>query len=208
MSLEEIKGNYDAIFSLGDLCLASMQLKKSNLRSFSGVLDWMASPALKDVNRLLDNRFAGYMDRQNLRIIGYATDKYICVADEHYNMVSNHDFEATKNTIYSLNGYQEVREKFDRRINRFLDKAANSKRILFVRTEGSFEDTLELHSVLSGLVKNEFRILIVNHTNVTQMVVKDWPIEGVTVVDLPDKEKWSENDHYWESILEGVQIRE
>ncbi|EHL78862.1 DUF1796 family putative cysteine peptidase [Bacillus smithii] len=46
MSLEDIKGTYDSVFSLGDLCLTSIQLKKNNLRPFSGVLDWMASPSL------------------------------------------------------------------------------------------------------------------------------------------------------------------
>jgi len=31
MSLKDISGTYDAIFSLGDLCLAAVQLRKNNL---------------------------------------------------------------------------------------------------------------------------------------------------------------------------------
>jgi hypothetical protein len=118
MRLQELKGSYDAIFSLGDLCLSSIQLQNNNLRPYSGVLDWMASPKLSDVNRLLKNRFIGFMDLPNLRIIGYADDN-ICVSDEAYHFVSNHDFEVGPNTLTHLGTYPEVREKFDRRLNVF-----------------------------------------------------------------------------------------
>ena len=69
MNLEGIKGHYDAIFSLGDLCLTSLQLKDNNLRTFSGILDWVSSPSLKNVNVLLQNRFADFLNLKNLRII-------------------------------------------------------------------------------------------------------------------------------------------
>ncbi|MBA2873400.1 DUF1796 family putative cysteine peptidase [Thermaerobacillus caldiproteolyticus] len=206
MGLEVIKGTYDSVFSLGDLCLTAIQLKKNNLRPFSGVLDWMASPSLSNVNRLLRNRFAGFMDLPNLRIIGYATDQLICVSDDAYQIVSNHDFEVGKNTLSYLGGYPEVKEKFDRRIRRFLEKMETSQRILFVRTEGTFEEVLELESVLSEMVKNDFRILLVNHSNVNGIVEKNWPIERVCVVELPNHDKWNANDHYWKTIFDGVHL--
>jgi len=206
MSLEDIKGTYDSVFSLGDLCLTSIQLKKNNLRPFSGVLDWMASPSLSSVNRLLKNRFVGFMDLPNLRIIGYASDQLICVSDDGYQIVSNHDFEVGKNTLSHLGGYPEVREKFDRRIKRFLEKMETSKRILFVRTEGTFEEVLELESILSKMVKHDFRILIVNHTDVSGLTEKNWPIERVSVVELPNRDIWNANDHFWKMMFDGVQL--
>lgn len=205
MSLAKIKGEYDAIFSLGDLCLAAIQLEKNNLRPFSGVLDWMASPNLSDVNRLLRNRFIGFMERENLRVIEQ-TESFIVVSDDAYQMVSNHDFEVDKNTLTNLATYPEVREKYDRRIKRFLEKLDTSNRILFVRTEAEFQDTLELDAILSSLVKHDYRILIVNHTNVNTMVEKDWPIERVCVVDLPNQDKWEGNHHYWKNMLNEVTI--
>lgn len=206
MSLEDIKGTYDSVFSLGDLCLTSIQLKKNNLRPFSGVLDWMASPSLSNVNRLLKNRFVGFMDLPNLRIIGYASDQLICVSDDGYQIVSNHDFEVGKNTLSHLGGYPEVRVKFDRRIKRFLEKMETSKRILFVRTEGTFEEVLELESILSKMVKHDFRILIVNHTDVSGLTEKNWPIERVSVVELPNQDIWNANDHFWKMMFDGVQL--
>lgn len=49
------------------------------------------------------------MDLPNLRIIGYASDQLICVSDDGYQIVSNHDFEVGKNTLSHLGGYPEVR---------------------------------------------------------------------------------------------------
>lgn len=205
MGLDKIKGNYDAIFSLGDLCLTSIQLEKNRLRPFSGVLDWMASPNLSDVNRLLRNRFIGFMDFPNLRAFEQ-NESFVIVSDDAYHIVSNHDFSTDKNTLTHLADYSKVKEKYDRRIQRFLNKLETSKRILFVRTEASYQDTLELEAILSSLVKNDFRILIVNHTNVSHMIEKDWGLENVCVVNLPNQDQWEGNHHYWASMLDGVKV--
>ncbi|GER71195.1 hypothetical protein BpJC7_24980 [Weizmannia acidilactici] len=209
MSLAEIKGKYDAIFSLGDLCLAALQLRKNNLRPFAGPLDWMSSPSLSDVNRLLRNRFTGFMDLPNLKPTGYSTgvdtkEQFLVVHDTAYNIVSSHDFKADQNSFEKLSTYPDVRKKLDRRIKRFLEMANKGKRILFIRTEGSLSEVSELESVLSQLVKNDFNILVVNHTNVNELIEKEWPIERVHVVELPNKEKWQENDHYWREIFDGI----
>jgi len=211
MRLEDLKGNYDAIFSLGDLCLAALQLRKNNLRPFAGPLDWMSSPSLPSVSRLLKSRFIGYMDKSNLTPSGYSTgvdssEPYICVTDMGYQIVSSHDFKADKNTLSNLATYPEVRAKFDRRIKKFLDILSTGKRILFIRTEGTFEEVLELEEVLSQLVENEFHILLVNHTNTSVLIEKDWPVENVCAIGLPNEEKWEGNDHYWRDIFNGIHI--
>ncbi|AFM01435.1 Putative papain-like cysteine peptidase (DUF1796) [Desulfitobacterium dehalogenans ATCC 51507] len=206
MRLQDLKGTYDAVYSLGDLCLGSIQLEKNNLRPYSGVLDWMASPALSDVNRLLKNRFIGFMDLPNLRIIGYAGEKNICVSDDAYHMVSNHDFEIGKNSLSHLGSYAEVKEKFDRRIHRFLEKAATCQRMLFVRTEGDLGEAKELVKVLSALVRNDFRVLLVNHTNVQGLVEDDWPLDKVCAIQLPAENKFTANDHFWTKMLKDIDI--
>lgn len=205
MDLAQLKGKYDAIFSLGDLCLASIQLKKHNLRPYSGVLDWMASLQLSDVNRLLENRFVGFMEYENLRIIGYADD-CICVSDDGYNMVSNHDFGRDKNTLQYLGSYDEVIQKYERRIQRFLTKMKTAKRILFVRTEGTLGDAADLQDTLSKLVKHDFSILLINHTPVTGIVEKSWPLEKVCSIEFPNTDKWEGNHDLWEEVLSGIRL--
>jgi len=205
MNIDESKGSYDAVFSLGDLCLTSIQLKKHSLRPYSGVLDWVASPMLSKVTSLLENQFVGYMDSENLRVIGYA-DKFICVSDDGYNIVSNHDFGIESNTLENLKSYQEVKEKYDRRIRRFLGELKNANRILFVRTEGTFEEAVELQNTLLRLVKKDFCVLLINHTDVQGIVEKNWPLEKVCAVDFPNLDKWEGNHALWEELLSGITL--
>ncbi|MCL1630574.1 papain-like cysteine peptidase [Sporolactobacillus sp. CPB3-1] len=207
MSFETINGNYDSIFSLGDLCLASIQLRKLHLRPFAGVIDWMGSPSLHDVNRLLKNRFQGFMERSNLSVKGYADEKNLLVVDTQYNIISNHDFDARLNTVTHLATYPEVKAKFDRRVNRFLTKVRTNKRILFIRTEGAFDEILALQETLSQLVNGDFRILVINHTNVKDMVVKNWPIDKVCALEFPNRDKWDGNNELWAQALKDVHLR-
>lgn len=206
MNLERIKGHYDAIFSLGDLCLTSIQLKENNLRTFSGILDWVSSPSLKNVNVLLQNRFADFLNLKNLRIIKYISQWDLLVWDEVYNIGFNHDFKTDKNTLTHLGGYAEVKEKYDRRIQRFLEKLSTSQRILFIRTEASFEEVAELEAILSGMIANDFRILVINHKDVDRLVETSWPLQRVCAIELPNHDKWNANIHYWKMILSDVTL--
>lgn len=207
LGLENIKGAYDSTFSLGHLCLAAMQLRKFQLRPFSGVLDWVGSPDLTNVNRLLRQQFSDFLNPAHIKPIKYLSPEDVYVLDEVYNIGFNHDFKTDKNTLTHLGGFPEIKEKYDRRIKRFLEKMATSERILFIRTEGSFEEVQELESILSNMVKNDFRLLVVNHKDIDKMVEVDWPLAKTTVVELPDKEIWNENDPYWEKIFEGVTLK-
>lgn len=206
MNRQELMGNYDAIFSLGDLCLTSIQLKKHQLRPYSGVMDWVATPDLSKLNMLLRNRFYNLMNFENLRIIGPAGVDMICVSDDYYYFVSNHDFSTDKNSLTHIGSYDEVMEKYNRRIARFLEKMDTAKRILFVRTEGSFEDAMELQSVLENLVKNDFSILLINHEDVNGIVEKNWPLSKVYAVDFPNVDKWEGNHDLWAQILQGIKL--
>ena len=207
MNIDDIKGDYDAIFSLGDLCLTSIQLKKHKLRPYSGVLDWVASPKLSKVNQLLKNRFVAFLEFENLRVLGYA-DKCICVSDDGYQIVSNHDFHVANNTLESLDGYADVMVKYNRRIRRFLAEMNNAKKILFVRTEGTFEDVAELHNVLQKLVKHDFNILLINHTDVSGLVEKNWPLEKVCALEFPNVDKWEGNHALWSHVLKGIKLNQ
>jgi hypothetical protein len=211
MNLEDIKGTYDSIFSLGHFCLSAIQMKKNNLRPFAGVLDWVGSPSLPDVNRLLRNRFVGFWEPSNMRVIGHATPKDLLVSDDAYKIYFNHDFKTDINTPTHLAAFPDVKEKYNRRIQRFLEKMTTSQRILFIRTKGTLEEVRELEMVLAEMVKNDFQILLVNHTNVNRITEKNWPLKKVCVVELPGQGKRgeplsNENDHYWKMIFNGVNI--
>ncbi|MCY9694369.1 DUF1796 family putative cysteine peptidase [Paenibacillus alginolyticus] len=205
MQLVDLKGSYDAIFSLGDLCLPAMQLEKNGLRPYAGVLDWMISIRLSDVNLLLKQRFHGFMELADLQVLGYAGQQ-LMVLDTNYSLISNHDFSIHKNSIFHLSAYPEVKAKYDRRITRFWEVLTTRQRVLFVRTGGTFQQVQQLQFVLSELVSYDFRILFIQHSNVTEMVETDCPFEKVCWIQLPNQEIWNANDHFWRNIFEGIHL--
>lgn len=206
MGNDQIKGGYDAVFSLGDLCLGAIQLKKNGLRPFSGPLDWMGTPQLPKVRELFEKRFADFMHLENLRIIGKATEQMLLVLDERNLIYSNHDFDTMRNSLTQLHMYPQVKERLDRRANRLLENLLTAQRILFVRTNASLEETAELERVLRSIISNDFRILVVNHGLVSGIVEKHWPINNVYSVELPNNEIWEGNNSLWVQLFQDVYL--
>lgn len=204
MNWSELKGTYDAIFSLGELCLTSIQLEKNGLRPYAGPIDWMASYDLKDVNRLIQNRFKGFMDLEHLTVENMASDKLYLVKENHYNILSNHDFFTHKNTPNDLTAYPEVKVKYDRRVHRFLEKMMTSHKILFVRVGASIEDIAVLQETLSNIVVHDFSILLINHTPVNQPTEVPCELSNVCHFHFPDFDIWSNNDHWWTQLLSEI----
>ena len=212
MYLNDIKGSYGAIFGLGHNCLVGIQLRKNNLRPYAGVIDWVASPSLPDVTRLLSNRFSGFMEPRNLEIVGYATDRDLLVTDKAYTIHFNHDFKTDANTLTNLSAFPLVKQKYDRRIARELEKFDSGDKLLFIRTEGTFEEAHALERALSKVVKGDFHILLINHTNVTGIVETNWQLEKVCTLELPntkfgEEEMFNINDAFWRAILQEFQIK-
>ena len=207
MKLQEIQKEYDAIFSLGHNCLAAMKLRDHNLRVFAGPFDWVGSPNLSKVTNLLSNDFSEFLELRNLKGIQYVSDTDILVLDE-VNIISfNHDFKTDRNTLEDLLDLPLIKEKYERRIKRFQKILSEDKRVLFIRTEGTKEEVVELQKVLKNLVKNDFSILIINHTDMEEMVEVDWEIENVCTLEFPNKEIWDGNNQYWKEILEPISLK-
>ncbi|WP_159881064.1 DUF1796 family putative cysteine peptidase [Paenibacillus puerhi] len=207
MKVSELSGPYDAIFSLGQNCMPAIQLEKNGLRPFAGVLDWMMSDTLSDVNRLLLSRFDPFMELPDLRVVSAGYKNYM-VKDERNNVVSVHDFPLSKNTEHHLATYDEFKEKLNRRITRFYDKASTSRRTLFIRLLGTYEEVLQLQTILRGIVAHDFTLLVVNYSEVTGLVECDWGIDDVCVVEIPSAELWNyRSDPYWQHLFKGIALR-
>ncbi|KYG94792.1 DUF1796 family putative cysteine peptidase [Paenibacillus jamilae] len=206
MRLAQLAGEYEAVFSLGQNCTPAIQLEKNRLRPFAGVLDWMMSDTLSDVNRLLENRFAGFMDLPNLSVVGTSQLNYM-VRDIAYNVISVHDFPQERNTSSDLVTYPEFKEKIDRRIERFFAKTQMAKRSLFVRMLGTYEEVEELERILSGMVANEFRLLVVNCSGVTELTEVDWQLPHVCAVEMPFADVWNyKSDPHWRTLFKEMTL--
>lgn len=224
MNLQDIKGSYDVIVSLGSACNPATLLKQHNLRRFSGPLDWCVSLSLSDVSRLLKNRFEGFMELENMCLLDetktyvhndddedpvFPSDestkpiKAYWVKDTYYNVISMHDFPILPNQHWTVT-YPSYKEKLNRRINRFLEKITNSQSVLFVRWGASYSQAVELQSVLSKIVKGQFTILILCPVNDLQNISEvNWGIDRVCAVTVPDKPF---DNSTWEYVLNGITI--
>lgn len=210
---KEIKGSYDLIVSLGSSCEPAGHLRRLQLRTFSAPLDWMVSLSLRDVNRLLRNRFEGYMELGNMApdegSAMYVNDEVVQQAKSYfvreykYNILSVHDFPIIPDQPW-WSRYKEYKELLDYRIERFLSRMAESRNALFVRWGGSYEEAAELREVLGQLVGGEFRILMVQGIEGLESVIDDqWDLDRICSVSIPYR---AGDLHTWDLLLEGVYL--
>jgi hypothetical protein len=221
LNLNDIKKSYDVIVSLGSSCSPAMQLRRHNLRRFSGPLDWSVSLTLSDVSRLLKNKFDGFMEIKNMRLLeethffldeGVAVlprdgstqpIKSYFVKDTYYNILSVHDFPILPNQDWSVT-YPSYKEKLNYRINRFLEKITNSQSVLFVRWKASYDEAIELQSVLSEIVNGHFNILILHPVDGSQGVSEmNWGLDKVCSVKVPND---TNDNSTWDFVLNGITL--
>lgn len=222
MNLQDVKISYDLIVSLGMSCAPAINMQRNNLRKFSMPLDWMVSYSLADVNKLYKSSFQNFMELKNLQLLEEthffledglpvypngnknALVKSYYVRDTFYNIISVHDFPITLGKHWSTN-YPAYKAKLDLRIKRFWDKLLSSKIILFIRWFATYEQAVELQTILSDILKaNEFTVLILNPVSeLTSVREINWDINHICVLEFPD----DMNDYdSWDYILKDIQI--
>ncbi|MFD2701171.1 DUF1796 family putative cysteine peptidase [Paenibacillus shunpengii] len=206
MKWTDIKGHYDVAYSLGHNCLAASQLNHSRIRTMAGVIDWMITPQLSGVTELLRNRFKYMMQPENMTVIGVnpLAECYI-VRDAAYDIYSHHDFPLVSNTPHHLASYSILQDKIERRSARFLNRMILNKKTLFLRTEATRHETAELIDVLQKMTAGEFRLLVVNHASVQNVVEIDWELPNVCTLLIPQVDNMFEDNHsIWRYILQDI----
>jgi hypothetical protein len=216
MNLQELnRTTYDLVASLGQNCDPASHLRRHKLRKFSMPLDWVVSTSLTDVNRLLANKFQGYMDLSNMQVIE-GTSQYVdefaavvqkipsyFIKDMSYNVTSVHDFPIIPHQSWHYT-YHVYKAKLNVRIQRFLEETGTSKSTLFIRLLATYDQAFELQSVLRKFTNGDFKVLIINPiANLQQVTELDWGLEHVCVVQIPSTNNMKE----WDYILNGIKIR-
>ncbi|MCY8233371.1 DUF1796 family putative cysteine peptidase [Priestia endophytica] len=224
LNLQDIKGSYDAVFSLGSACNPALQFQRLNLKRFtSSPLDWSYSPFLSDVNRLFKNNFKGFMELKNMRVVNdkgdyvYAHDgapvvpdkeiqiptKSYVIQDTVYNIFSAHDFPIIGDQSWIVT-YPSFKKTLNYRIYRFLKKVANSESVLFVRWVANYDEAVELQSILSHMVKGCFNVLILNPVEDLEEIIEvEWELDRTCVVNVPSDPN---SDSTWDHVLNGVTL--
>ena len=151
-----------AIISLGTNCQVAWYSRELGLRDFAYPFDWCISP-FDTVYSLINNNFENFFLKEHL-----IQDTDHSVKDTLYNMRFLHDFPAqhggstgdANNTHYwgvlsadYMEAYETIKQKYQRRIERFYRTISSGKKVYFVRI---FDTTKQQAIDLSNLIQLKF----------------------------------------------------
>ena len=123
---------YDFFCSLGLDCTMAGCVRMANTRSFSGPFDWLNGGTLESRINLINTEFKDFLNKDDLEEIIMENDnqpdkkRY---KNTRTGLCFHHDWLAANPF---LSEYISVKEKYDRRINRFMNLLAKQRGCLFV----------------------------------------------------------------------------
>lgn len=126
---------YDVIYSIGHDCSCAANLKRFHLRNTSGVLDWLWGPTLSEVFKVLSDDFKDFLIKDDLEKLAKnpVQTNHDLSHDYYHNKRNNYEFlHDFPSNIPLSDCFDTVKEKYNRRIARFLDDIYSNKDILLV----------------------------------------------------------------------------
>jgi hypothetical protein len=186
---------FDFIFSLGENCAAATYLRRFNLRYISSPFDWLCNVSLKTRVDLLVNGFNGFLEKQNL-----------CRIEKNRNGDPHHDFYLDKKLGFKFlhdfpvgksldDSFPAVKEKYNRRIERLLQRLKTPQNVLCVWSGYDFPIVYkELQNAISCLSESfpevNFSLLVIEN-DMTSSRIKEKQIGDDIIVFtgpfIPDK---------------------
>jgi len=178
---------YDFVCSVGHYCAAAMYLRRHDLRSMSGPLDWvgMEPDGLAVSLRLLGDGFRGFLERSTLKPLPdrarYGDGVHDCYLDEGTGMLVYHDFPCG---VPFDEAYAAVRAKYDRRVARLHRKLKACRRALLVfQTITEHPDVSQgapaLERLRARYPKTQIDLLVIEHVEGLAEVEESCPVSGV-----------------------------
>lgn len=152
-----LEAEYDFVASIGYDCHCATMLRKLGLRSCSSPLDWLTAAPLETRLRLVETRFAGFLEKRNMRKLEKEPDAP-GKGNDHYEDAATglrffHDF---RETLPFDEAYEQVRAKYDRRIARLYDNVAKARRTLFVWCDAARPLPEETRAAAEGRLRAAF----------------------------------------------------
>lgn len=128
------KKKYDIIYSIGTDCACAGYLKKYNLRNCAGPFDWLTRASFETRMNLIANDFKDFFNIKDIKLLSLGKNEPI---NQHMNNYKNirhdfyyyHDFPAA---MSFENAFIEAKEKYNRRIKRFMEDLKNKEKVLLI----------------------------------------------------------------------------
>ena len=141
---------YDLIFSIGEACSCTSVLRALNLQQASYPFDWLFGSDFLGRCNILINDFDRFIEKNDLEY-SYEERSISCVAYHNvFNDITfNHDF--LKSVEFNAM-YEDVKQKYERRIKRLLSKISEAQKFLIVYVEvpSSSHIRVENDEILKG----------------------------------------------------------
>ncbi len=136
---------FDYFISLGSHCPIAASMAKYGMRAFSAPFDWLITADFKWVIHYMETDFKDFLLRKNLK---------------HYDEYAEHFCDIQSDIRFLHEGvnieyeYEKVKEKYDRRIKRFLEKTKSKVCYLrSIRTEEDCEYIIQNADYIRRVIK-------------------------------------------------------
>ena len=203
---------FDLIFSLGEACSSSETLRRYLLQVESYPFDWLYGSDFIGRCVILANDFENLIEKKDLEY-AHEVRSIKCVAyhNKTNNITFNHDF--LKELSFD-EAYEQVKQKYDRRIARLLKNIENSKDVLVVwlETPNSNHKTITNQEIIDGfnMLKSKFgekiNLLYVAN-NSGKYFEEDLENGKITKISLPYK-KYNKDFDYLVNVKKLAKVFE
>lgn len=125
---------YDIIYSIGEDCGCAGNLKKHSLRLCSGPFDWLTNAPFEKRTEIILNDFVGFINFEDFHKLSKDSNRVNDNNNDYYQNKRTgfyfyHDFPAECDFAQV---FPIVKNKYERRIQRFLDVLKSDKKVLLV----------------------------------------------------------------------------
>lgn len=194
---------YDETVSLGSACQSAWQLEVNEVRKWAYPFDWLVT-SFDGLVAFIMNRGEGFLERDNLEVVEVLKGdslSFLHVVDRKYDFHSIHDF-----FFPDMYNYDKVKDKYERRIQRFFALLESDRKILFVRTQISRNEATYLDSLLHRLYPHlEYTLVAVSGDPDAQM---DWGLERVRNFYMQQTQgDWQGDYQKWKEILSQFSVK-
>lgn len=190
----------DAIVNLGGDCQTAYQLSINGLRQYALPFDSLITP-YDSLKSMIENNFDGFLNLENFRLsINENQEKFIL--DLKYKTRIFHDFRLDR---FFFKDYKSFRDKYQRRISRFLTLLDNSVCPIFFRLQINKLQTIELRNLLEIRRNKKPFLLVVLSSD--ENFKEDWELEGVRNFYLTsDKNSWMGDNDAYKQIFQFLKL--
>jgi hypothetical protein len=193
--------NFDLVVSLGQACDTSFQIRRRFGQSHSHPFDWLITP-FSGLTSLIESGFEGFLRP------GSVTQEHHYVLDKPTGAMFLHDFPDLAQFELHLD---EVRSKYQRRIDRWNTAMHLGGRILFVRSQQYSDNNVIYRENAKYLLqllnakypKVDSHLLVVNPAQAGIEEVREANLSLLRITP-PDPFVWSGSDAAWDRCFAAI----